>query len=74
MPRKKKTASQLSYYKPTQARALKTFQQILKVALEIIEVENLLGLNTNRVAEECGINIGTWYHYFPNKDAIILAL
>lgn len=74
MPKTKKTSTTLAYYKPTQARAQKTFRHILDVSLSIIENENVGALNTNRVADECGINIGTLYHYFPNKDVIILAL
>jgi AcrR family transcriptional regulator len=32
------------------------------------------GLNTNAVAERAGINIGTVYHYFPDKTAILIEL
>lgn len=32
------------------------------------------GLNTNRIAERAGVSIGTLYSYFPDKEAILLAM
>ncbi len=32
------------------------------------------GTNTNRIAEEAGVSIGSLYEYFPNKDAILASL
>ncbi|MFT7111407.1 MAG: AcrR family transcriptional regulator [Porticoccaceae bacterium] len=66
--------NQFSYYQPTQARAERTFSLILKTALTTIENEGIDALNTNRVADDCEINISTLYHYFPNKDTIVYAL
>ncbi len=60
--------------KPTQARALRTRARILEAAAALIEREQLPGLNTNAVAREAGVAIGTLYDYFPNKDAILVAL
>ncbi|MFT6757787.1 MAG: AcrR family transcriptional regulator [Chitinophagales bacterium] len=65
---------QFSYYQPTQPRAERTFSLILKTALETIENDGIDALNTNRVAEDCQINISTLYHYFRNKDVIVYAL
>lgn len=31
-------------------------------------------LTTNRVAQKAGVSIGSLYHYFPNKEAIIAEL
>ena len=63
-----------SYYEPTQARAKLTFKRILKTSMQIIEKEGIDALNTNRVADDCNINISTLYHYFSNKDTIVYAL
>ncbi|WP_390615439.1 TetR/AcrR family transcriptional regulator [Maricurvus nonylphenolicus] len=65
---------QFAYHEPTQPRAARTFKRILNTALDIIERENIDALNTNKIAKECGINISTLYHYFPNKDVILYAL
>ncbi|MFT7112626.1 MAG: AcrR family transcriptional regulator, partial [Porticoccaceae bacterium] len=63
-----------SYYEPTQARAKLTFKRILTTSMQIIEDEGIDALNTNRVADDCEINISTLYHYFSNKDTIVYAL
>ena len=60
--------------KPTQARSIATFTSILDAATEIVVERGIQGLNTNFVAERAGINIGTVYHYFPDKTAILLEL
>jgi AcrR family transcriptional regulator len=60
--------------RPTQARSIATFSGILDAATEILVERGIQGLNTNIVAERAGINIGTVYHYFPDKTAILLEL
>ena len=60
--------------RPSQARSRITFDRILSVAKEIIVEQGIAALNTNLVAERAGINIGTVYHYFPDKIAILLEL
>jgi len=60
--------------RPSQARSRITFDRILSVAKEIIVEQGIASLNTNLVAERAGINIGTVYHYFPDKIAILLEL
>jgi AcrR family transcriptional regulator len=63
-----------SYYEPTQVRAKLTFKRIFATSMRIIEEEGIDALNTNRVADDCKINISTLYHYFSNKDTIVYAL
>jgi hypothetical protein len=62
------------YYEPRQDRAKLTFKLVLTTAMHTIEHEGIAALNTNRVADDCDVNISTLYHYFPNKDAIVYAL
>ncbi|MCE9522267.1 MAG: TetR/AcrR family transcriptional regulator, partial [Alphaproteobacteria bacterium] len=57
-----------------QARALDTVETIFEATARILQTDGRAGLNTNRVAELAGISVGTLYDYFPNKDAIILAM
>lgn len=59
---------------PNQARAKETVEAIFEATARILQTEGRGGLNTNRVAELAGVSIGTLYSYFPNKDAIILAM
>src|SRR5262245_34385179 len=60
--------------KPTQARACATMATIFEATARIIERDGIAALNTNRIAERAGIGIGTLYEYFPNKNAILIAM
>lgn len=60
--------------RPSQARSLATFTGILSASTDIIVERGVQGLNTNLVAERAGVNIGTVYHYFPDKTAILIEL
>jgi len=51
-----------------------TFKNILDTSTAIIVERGVKGLNTNLVAERAGVNVGTVYHYFPNKTAILVEL
>ena len=59
---------------PRQARARATCDAIFEATARILETEGEGGFNTNRVAERAGISIGTLYQYFPNKQAILVAM
>jgi AcrR family transcriptional regulator len=60
--------------KPKQKRSVTTFELVLEASARIIEQEGMAALTTNRIAERAGISIGTLYEYFPNKDAILIAM
>jgi AcrR family transcriptional regulator len=59
---------------PGQARSKETVNVILEASARILESEGLRGFNTNAVAAKAGVSVGSLYQYFPNKDAILLAL
>jgi AcrR family transcriptional regulator len=59
---------------PRQARAVDTVETIFEAAARILQSDGRQGFNTNRVAETAGISIGTLYSYFPDKEAILLAM
>jgi AcrR family transcriptional regulator len=59
---------------PGQARSQETVSVILEASARILESEGLPRLNTNAIATKAGVSIGSLYQYFPNKDAIVLAL
>ena len=59
---------------PRQARALATQEAIVEAAAHIIGSVGLGGFNTNAVAMRAGVSVGSLYQYFPNKDALMVAL
>ena len=59
---------------PRQARSRETFEAILQAAAQVFERKGYAGATTNRIAERAGVSIGSLYQYFPNKDAILVAL
>jgi len=60
--------------KPAQRRAAFTVHAILEAAAHILEHQGLEGYTTNGIAARAGVSIGSLYQYFPNKDAVTLAL
>ena len=59
---------------PVQRRAMARRNQILTVTAELLEEVGQDDLTTILVAKRVGISVGTLYHYFPNKYAIMYAL
>jgi len=60
--------------RPVQERSLATVEAILQAAAQVFERHGYAAGTTNRIAERAGVSIGTLYQYFPNKDAILVAL
>lgn len=56
---------------PSQPRAKATLDSILESAINILQKEGIVALNTNHIADTANINVGTLYGYFPNKEAIL---
>ena len=59
---------------PVQPRARRQRDKILSATSELLESVGVDELTTIRVAEAVGISVGTLYHYFPNKHAILFSL
>jgi AcrR family transcriptional regulator len=59
---------------PSQARSRLTVDAVLEAAAQVFERHGYAAGTTNRIAERAGVSIGTLYQYFPNKDAILVAL
>lgn len=59
---------------PRQARARATHDAILEAAAQLIGRHGLADFTTNAVAARAGVSIGSLYQYFPNKDALMVAL
>lgn len=60
--------------KPRQARAEATLEAIIEAAAQVLQREGEEALTTAKVAERAGVSIGSLYQYFPNKEAVLLAL
>ncbi len=59
---------------PAQARSRATVDAIIQAATYILTKVGWEGLTTNAIAERAGVNIGSLYQFFPNKEAIIAEL
>lgn len=59
---------------PAQARSAATYEKILASATEVLVEEGLNGFNTNAVADRAGVNVGSVYHYFANKNDLLREL
>jgi AcrR family transcriptional regulator len=47
---------------------------LLEAAAQVLERDGLDAFTTNAVAQRAGVGVGSLYQYFPNKDALVLAL
>jgi AcrR family transcriptional regulator len=59
---------------PKQPRSEATVRAILDAAAQVFERHGYAAATTNRIAGRAGVSIGSLYQYFPNKDAILVAL
>jgi len=59
---------------PSQERSKERIRLILSVALQLVRERGLEQVTTNDIAHAAHIPIGSLYRYYPNKDAIIVAL
>jgi AcrR family transcriptional regulator len=74
MARTKRQNVDLDRRNPKQERARETVEIIFEAAARILQQEDRAALNTNIIAERAGISVGTLYQYFPNKEAILVAM
>lgn len=59
---------------PRQSRSRATVEAILEAATQVLEIAGEPGFNTNVIAERAGVGVGSIYRYFPDKQAILVAL
>lgn len=60
--------------KPTQKRALATYERLLDAAGELLAEVGVERISTNLVAARAGVSPPTLYHYFADKYALLAAL
>lgn len=59
---------------PTQSRSRLMVEAIVKATTQVLLKEGYEACTTNRVAEAAGVSIGSVYQYFPNKEALVVAV
>ncbi|MCZ6829020.1 MAG: TetR/AcrR family transcriptional regulator [Gammaproteobacteria bacterium] len=59
---------------PVQQRSRQRREEILLATATLLEQVGFDGLTTTLVAKEMGISVGSLYHYFPHKQAILHAM
>lgn len=57
--------------RPRQQRAVATVEAIAEAATYILRDEGPRGFTANKVALRAGVNIASFYQYFPNKEALL---
>lgn len=60
--------------KPTQQRAIATYERLLDAAGELLAEVGVERISTNLVAARAGVTPPTLYHYFADKYALLAAL
>jgi AcrR family transcriptional regulator len=60
--------------RPIQKRSKETVRALVQATAYILKREGYEKATTNRIAEKAGVNIGSLYQYFPNKEALVAAL
>jgi AcrR family transcriptional regulator len=60
--------------KPSQERAKVTVDAMLDAVVKLLKRGGASSITTNRIAETAGVSVGSVYQYFPNKNALFVAL
>lgn len=58
---------------PVQQRSRERVQRLLGAARTILERDGLDALTSARIAKEAAVPVGSFYQYFPNKEAVLIA-
>src|SRR5687767_14775597 len=56
---------------PTRSSSVEVVDAILGAAGLLLDRDGLDGLTTNAMARVAGVSVGSLYHYFPDKAAIV---
>lgn len=60
--------------KASQERSRATVEALVEATARILVRDGYDQTNTNKIADEAGISVGSLYQYFPNKEAIVATL
>ena len=59
---------------PKQKRSLETKQKIIKTAEKLFYKKGYHGTNSNEIAANAGVSIGSFYSYFKDKKAVYIEI
>jgi len=59
---------------PQQERSRATVDAIVEATAQLLVEEGFHKMTTNGIAERAGVSVGSVYQYFPNKEAIVVAV
>lgn len=59
---------------PTQSRSQRMVDDLLEATARVLIREGWEKASTNRIARMAGVSVGSVYQYFPNKEALVMAL
>ncbi len=59
---------------PTQKRSKEKVERIMSATVSLLEEAGIEGVTAINVAKKAGINVASFYQYFPNKNAVIYAV
>lgn len=59
---------------PSQARSRAMVETIVQATTRVLLKDGYEACSTNRVAEAAGVSIGSVYQYFPDKEALVMAV
>jgi AcrR family transcriptional regulator len=59
---------------PKQKRSIETINAILEAGIYILKHSGPAGFTTHKVAEKAGVNVASFYQYFPNKESLLFYL
>lgn len=60
--------------KPRQQRARVTVESIVDAGFHEVAARGLAATTTQHIADRAGIGIGSFYEYFPNKEAVFVEM
>ncbi len=59
---------------PTQKRSKETVDRIISATVSILGKDGIESVTAINVAKKAGINVASFYQYFPNKNAVVYAV
>lgn len=59
---------------PRQERSRATVEAIIRATAHVLAKDGYARASTNHIAAVAGVSVGSLYQYFPNKDALVLAV